>query len=193
LECRGNRQILVEILNSIRVQDADLGEVLSHARDIRADEFSHSLGIPWKREDLRARHIDETNWRYTVDQARLNITKVLEDLSPSNVDTPEAWVFRYLSTVKHGFHLGAGENVVVPAVKLVPQQTESAPLVDDGQVTIPTDPKMVDQLADLTGNAAVGLFLLIRLLYISAFGRDPRSPAFVMIWQELHQARGQGA
>lgn len=81
--------------------------------------------------------------------------------------------------------------MAVPAIKLVPQQTESAPLIDDGQVTIPTDPKMVYQLADLTGNAAVGLFLLIRLLYISAFGRDPRSPAFVMIWQELHQARGQ--
>ena len=44
----------------------------------------------------------------------------------------------------------------------------------------------------LTGNAAIGLFLLVRLVYIAVYGREPHSPAFVVIWQELYPAKGRG-
>ena len=39
----------------------------------------------------------------------------------------------------------------------------------------------------------MGLFLLMRLLYVTAYGRDPSSPAFVVIWQDLHKSGGRGA
>ena len=189
---RGGQQDLAQILSGVRVPDAERLDALKLTRDGRADEFCYAFGIPWKREDLRSRRVDETNWRYTVDQARLNISKVLEDLSPVDVETSQASVFRYLNSVKRGFYAGAGGSLAIPTVKVMAEGESTKEAVAD-QLAIPTDPAQLSRLADLTGNAAIGLFLLIRLLYISSFGRDPRSPAFVMIWQELHATGAQGA
>ena len=127
-----------------------------------------------------------------MDQARLNISKVLEDLSPVDVETSQASVFRYLNSVKRGFYAGAGGSLAIPTVKVMGEGESTNEAIGD-QLTIPTDPALLSRLADLTGNAAIGLFLLIRLLYISSFGRDPRSPAFVMIWPHISQISRVGA
>ena len=190
---RENQKLLTDIIAGIRLQDSHRTEALRHVRDTRTDEFCHSFGIPWMREDLRARRIDEVSWRYAVDQARLNIGRALEDMSPISLRTTRDWVTKYLSGPRYDALAGGGSADSITSVRLLASTGGSTDDTDGGNLTIPIEQGLLDQLAELTGNAAVGLFLLTRLLYVTAYGRDPRSPAFVVIWQELHPARGKGA
>ena len=188
-----NDGLLVDILDGVLVEDSLRLDVLRHVRDTRTDEFCYDFRIPWKREELRARGIDVVNWLYTVDQAKLNITKVLEDLAPSRITTNRAWITRYLNQTKHSPLVGEGSHEGIPAVRMSSSAKEVSG--EDGENDLPAparDSEIINRLADLTGNAAIGLFCLVRLLYVTAFGREPRSPSFVVIWQELHPARGAG-
>ncbi len=179
--------LLVDILESTHIEDSHRLKALEHVKRSRADQFSRSFGIPWSRDDLQARRLDMTNWRYTVDQVKLNITKVLEDLSPAELVTSQGWIAQHLTTNQIGPSGASGARGVFPSVS-----SETAGTDQDGSLIIPTDSGVLNELADLTGNAAIGLFLLVRLLYITAFRLEPRSPAFVEIWQELHPSRSQG-
>ena len=190
---RGNEEPLADILAAIHLDDSQRLEALRSVRETTASEFCRVLGIPWGRSELRASHIDAENWRYTVDQAKLNIAKVLEDLSPARINTSRAWVVHYLNYTKHGLLVGAGQPQSYPAVRV---ESEGGRQATEGDATdldvIHTDQESLDKLAMLTGNAAIGLFLLMRLRYVTAFGREPRSPAFVIIWQELFPSPGRG-
>ena len=190
---RDGDRLLVDILGSVHVDDSLRDAALKQATGTRVDDFCHQLGIPWRRDELRSRRIDAENWRYTVDQAKLNIAKVLEELAPAVAGTPRAWVVRYLSSVKHEFLVGAGGHDSVPTVRAAPE--DGNPPLQDGAVdlgTIPTDKESLDRLAGLTGNAAIGMFCLVRLFYVTGYGQEPRSPAFVIIWQEFYPTRRRG-
>ena len=189
---RGSEALLPDVLDQVHVGEAHRIEALKHVQTTRADEFCHDFGIPWTADDLRSRRVDAENWRYTVDQAKQNIARVLEDLSPAQARTPRAWVARHLNSIKHGLLIGAGTQDRIPAAKVLFEGGEPLDEAEPNELTIPTDPAVLNRLADLSGNAAIGLFYLVRLLYITAFGREPRSPAFVIIWQELHLVTGHG-
>ena len=184
-------KLLIETLDGLLIDDSHRLEALKQVTSTQADEFCRLFGIPWRRDQLRANRIDASNWRYTVDQAKLNIAKVLEDLAPVRDKTPRAWVVQYLSSIKQGYLLGSGRQRSVPTVRAVPQNDQAGQGVGD-LTAIPSDPGSLGTLARLIGNAAVGLFLLVRLLYVSTYGQEPSSPAFVVIWQELYPASGPG-
>ena len=173
-------QVLQETIASDEMREEALGEVSS----TNANEFCLSLGIPWRRDELRARRVDSENWLYTVDQAKANIAKALEDLVPAREDTPRAWVLEYLNRLKQTYVQGAGESNAAASVT-IPQQASGAD--GDGAFgSMPRDPEARAELTGLIGNATVGLFLLIRLAYIAVFSLEPRSPSFVLIWQDMH-------
>lgn len=58
---REGRKLLPEILSGIHAEETDHFEALEHAKATRTDEFCHSFSIPWQREDLKARRLDEVS------------------------------------------------------------------------------------------------------------------------------------
>ena len=186
---RTQQVLLSDILASARITDAHRQEVLEHVTTSRTDEFCQTFRIPWAGEDIRARGIDVSNWRFTVDQAKINISKVMEDMATAEQTTPRDWITHYLSAGTHGFLANTGELDPASIVRV-----ESGEPLSDGadSLTIPTDKETLLALADLTGNAAIGLFCLIRLMYVTAYGTEPRSPSFVVIWQQMHPSKGAG-
>ncbi len=188
---RGETTPLADVLEAIAVEDSLRLEAFQHVTNSRADQFARAFKIPWTQADLRGRRLDVTNWRYTVDQAKQNIAKVFEDMSPAEATTPRGWIAKYMGTVGRQPLFGGGRYGAIPRVHATSEDGDLAS-TDEGTIVIPTDTEMLSQLVELTGNAAIGLFLLVRLSYVSAFYLEPRSPAFVTIWQEMHPARGQG-
>ena len=184
---RGPDSLLVEALQSVTPVDEMRTEALQEVTSESPNEFCLSVGVPWRRDELRARRIDAENWLYTVDQARGNIAKALEDLVPVRQATPRVWVLQYMNRVKQGYLVGAGDSNAAPVVT-----SKDAEPTDDSLTAVPSDQESRAQLTMLTGNAAIGLFLLVRLVYIAVYGREPHSPAFVVIWQELYPAKGRG-
>ena len=141
---REGRKLLPQILSGIHVEESDHLAALEHVKGMRTDEFCHSFGIPWKREDLRARRIDEANWRYMVDQARLNIGNVLENMSPSSIRTTRDWVTRYLSSPKHESLLGGLRRATFTTVRILTDAGGSGDMPSEGKLTIPTDQGLLD-------------------------------------------------
>ena len=187
-----SQRLLVDILYEVRVEDSHRLNALKSVKGARADTFCHEIGIPWVREDLQSRSIDQANLRYTVEQAKLNIAKALEDLSPHRLKAPRAWVFRYLNSVYRELLVEADRHKPIPQ-QAVPSKGAGAPFRDNETIAnTPIDQESLNELVGMIGNAAVGLYCLVRLLYITAFRDEPRSPAFVGIWQDLHPDRGRG-
>ena len=111
-----SQTLLVQVLEETRADDDMRTEVLGEVSSTNANEFCLSLGIPWRRDELRTRRIDTENWLYTVDQAKSNIAKALEDLVPSRQETPRAWVLEYMNRLKQGYVQGAGRSNAAPFV-----------------------------------------------------------------------------
>ncbi len=186
---RTQELLLSDMLASARVTNAQREDVLNHVITSRTDEFCQAFRIPWASEDIRNRGIDVSNWRFTVDQAKINISKVMEDLATGGKTTPRDWVTHYLSAGTHGFLTNTGELDPASVIRVESDEPSS-----DGadSLAIPTDKETLLALTDLTGNAAIGLFCLIRLMYVTAYGTEPRSPSFVVIWQQMHPSKGAG-
>ena len=187
-----NQALLVDLLEATRVDDSHRRAAAKEVTSMKPNEFCHSFGIPWQRGDVRERHIDDISWRYTVDQAMRNTRKALQDLSFPTVETSQAWVARYLNVTKRRLIAVTGSREKIATAVVVSDSNNVAGEDHESELTIPTDPDVLRRAGDLTGNAAIGLFCLLRLFYVTAFGKDPRSPAFVVIWQEMNPASGQG-
>ena len=183
------QSLLVDHLLDSAVGEEAREQVLEAVSSSTANEFAVSLGIPWTRDELRARRIDPENWLYTIDQARANIEKVLEELADARRNTPRAWIVEYLKRVKQGYVEGLEMEYPEPASG---RSLARGSWSSEGMA--PIDDATREGLIEIIGNATVGLFLLIRLAYITVSSREPRSPAFVTIWQELHppNSRGRG-
>ena len=193
LQWKPNRggQLLVDLIEGVQVDDSDRLRALEHVKAHRTGSFCRSFGIAWTQDDVSKLGIDDANWRYTVDQAKLNIAKALEDLSPGRVKTPRAWVSRYLDSIIYDLLVGAEREQALTTLAVLSEKADLPR--DHDEAPVPKDPDLLIEMTNLTGNAAIGLFCLLRLMYITAFGKEPRSPAFVVIWQEMHPARGRGA
>ena len=109
-KARGTQTLLVDILQGAEIRDSHRLAALKHVKTSRTDEFCQAFGIPWGAQGLRELRIDAANWRFTVDQAKLNISKVLEDLTPARVSTERDWVVRYLHTVSLDTSVGQGAD-----------------------------------------------------------------------------------
>ncbi len=160
---------------------------MQYVRSPRADHFARAFKIPWAQAAVRGCGLDITNWRYTVDQARQNIQKVFEDMAPADTTTPKGWIAKYMTAAGRQSPFGGGKYGAVPRV--CAQSEDDVPDDLGEEAHRYTDqPRYAGSARRTAGNAAVGLFLLIRLSYISAFNLEPRSPAFVTIWQEMDPA-----
>ncbi len=186
---RTQQVLLSDMLANARITDAHRDDVLNHVTASRTDEFCQAFRIPWAGEDIRARGIDVSNWRFTVDRAKINISKVMEDLATGGQATQRDWITHYLSAGTHGFLADTGELDPASVVRVGGEEPSNN---GTDSLTIPTDKGTLQALTDLTGNAAIGLFCLIRLMYVTAYGTEPRSPSFVVIWQQMHPSKGAG-
>ena len=175
-----SQALLVDLLESAHVDDSHRRAAANEIESMSPNEFCHSFGIPWQRGDVKARHIDDTSWRYTVDQAMRNTRKALQDLTFPTVETSHAWVARYLNVTKHQPIAVTGSREKIATAVVVSGSDKVAGEDHQSELTIPTDPDVLRRAVDLTGNAAIGIYCLLRLLYVTAFGQDPRSSAFVV-------------